>query len=107
MKQPNIKDDTMRCGLSGFKLLSMHDLSGRRGLWARFLLEGREVLVPSEHYCYHPPSFKTVELISGREGDDAHVSLVVGETITQEKLDELVMVLARAAGEVEAARDLK
>ena len=105
MSTPDIKHDTMRCTLPGFEPLAMHDPSGRRGLWARTIIEGGEVLVPKEGYCINPPVCEAVEIIAGREGDDAYVKLRVGETITQQKMNALLQLISYVAGAYEDGKE--
>lgn len=67
-----IFDDSWRC-------CSMHDPSGRRGIWFRFQTNGK------------------FEICAGREGDDAKVTLQVGDTLTYTNLGQLLACLEYGA----------
>jgi hypothetical protein len=45
-----------------------------------------------------------MELCAGREGDDAYVSLTVGQTLTQGDIDNLADVLYRASVALESEK---
>lgn len=79
---------TMRCNEPGWEAVAVPD--GRRGLWFR-----------------RDPQTGKMEICAGREGDDAHVVLTVGECLTAEtvtSLEECLLTLQFAA-ELVGTRD--
>lgn len=56
--------------------ISMHDDSGRRGVW-----------------IWSDDDYNEIQIISGREGDDNGVKIVVGEVIDKEKIYRLYETL--------------
>lgn len=82
-----------RCDQEGYRVVVVPD--GRRGLWAR---ESRERAEDGEG------ALLRLELAAGREGEDAHASVSVGQTVDARLLHELAEVIgfARWAGEVAA-----
>lgn len=77
----------------GFFLLAMHDPAGRRGLWARWPTREREST--SLDFDLYP---QTVEIRAGREGNDARVTLRVGQTLDDRALYDLFQCLSHALG---------
>lgn len=63
---------------------SFHDESGRRGIWYRLTKDG-------------------VELCAGREGDDDHVLITVGDVVTEETVRKLAGALRTGAWVLECA----
>ena len=59
----------------GYTLQVRDDESGRRGIWTRLASD-------------------RLDIKSGREGDDCHVALVVGQPITAELIRNLEIALA-------------
>ena len=59
---------------------SMHDPTGRRGVW--FSVD--------QDYAW-------AEMWGGREGDDAHILLRAGETLTAERIEQIVSCLEYGA----------
>jgi len=80
----------MRKNGPGYRLLAMHDPAGRRGLWYRVVKTspppGETALVQS------------VEICSGREGDDGHVVLKLDESLTPKTLYDLLAALEYGEG---------
>ena len=69
--------------LSAYECCSMHDPTGRRGIW--FRLPGG------------PTDFTRIEICAGREGDDYHLTLAAGQILTTRDIFELEGVLGTGA----------
>lgn len=100
----------MRCNSAGMSCVSMHDPTGRRGIWYRTETTPTictRTLVTSEGQrpiksTY--PAVTKVEIVAGREGDDEEVTLCVGDTITLEMLYRLEGCLRIGAWMLEEAQ---
>lgn len=68
----------MNKDLPGMRCCSMHDKSGRRGIWFREVKLG-------------------IQIVAGREGDDCEVTLTLGKTITDNSLAQLLSCLLTGA----------
>lgn len=72
-----------------WRCCSMHDPSGRRGIW--FKTDGVD-LVADDIGCgmLQTETVNQIEICAGREGDDAEVTLRAGQTLT--KTDVLALL---------------
>ena len=79
--------------------VSMHDPTGRRGIWYRT----ETTPMPTPDGSTYPAVTK-VEIVAGREGDDEEVTMRVGDTITLEMLHRLEGCLRIGAWMLEEAQ---
>ncbi len=91
----------MRCNDAGMVCVSMHDPTGRRGIWYR--TETTPTLCTRTASTY--PAVTEVEIVAGREGDDEAVTMRVGDTITLEMLHRLEGCLRVGAWMLEEAAE--
>lgn len=93
----------MRCNSAGMSCVSMHDPTGRRGIWYR--TETTPTPTPTARgRSRRPLAVTKVEIVAGREGDDEEVTLRVGDTITLEMLHRLEGCLRIGAWMLEEAQ---
>lgn len=96
----------MRCNSAGMSCVSMHDPTGRRGIWYR--TETTPTPTPTSDgqrsVTSTYPAVTKVEIVAGREGDDEEVTLRVGDTITLEMLHHLEGCLRIGAWMLEEAQ---
>lgn len=78
----------MRSSEPGYILAAMNDPSGRRGIWYR-----------------QADRSDPIDICGGREGDDAHVTLKIGDVITPRMLFDLEDILSRGAWMVEEQKE--
>lgn len=77
-----------RCFEPGWELCSVHDRSGRRGIWYR-RINGPDQLIDGMT-CKGP--LVALEVCGGREGDDYYAKFTIGEPVSREAVIGLIDV---------------
>lgn len=84
-----------------WRCASLHDPSGRRGIWYR--VETEIVSHGDNSVEIETPKALYVEIVAGREGNDESVYLEAGQLLTSYDINRIVGVLACGAWGLETA----
>jgi len=77
------KGVTSNCEADGMMCCSMHDVSGRRGIWYRLMPKDSNWFTATE-----------IQVAAGREGDDWFAILRVGDVVSNQTIRDLLECLS-------------